>query len=93
MSQPTTQRTCLVETCSRTVEPHQLLCQPHFKLLPPQLADNLYFTWALAKRPQRQPSQVRCQGYYENARTRALQHIADATGTTPINPSSTQPKE
>jgi hypothetical protein len=89
MSQtPATQRTCLVETCGRTVDQHQLLCQPHFKLLPPQMADSLYFTWALARRPHRQPQQVRCQGYYEAARKRALQHIAEAT-TTP----TTTPKE
>ncbi|MEY4429761.1 MAG: hypothetical protein RLZZ182_2450 [Pseudomonadota bacterium] len=90
MSQtPATQRTCLVETCGRTVDRHQLLCQPHFKLLPPQMADNLYFTWALSRRPNRQPQQVRCQGYYEAARNRALQHIEEATNPSPI----TTPKE
>jgi len=76
MTTTPTPRTCLVPNCDREVQPRYLMCGPHFKQLPHELADSLYFAWVLANKPQHLGQQQHAQRGFERVKQRALDHIS-----------------
>lgn len=72
---------CPIPNCTRTTRPGELLCTPHWRLVPSAMKDRVWGTWRVLRFETSATGPLPRQAY-RKARDAAIAHVVELEGAT-----------